>query len=667
MVKIPDIVKILREEEKQGVLLNKIHSGVDGYNVNSKMKTGKISETTCILQSEFLKSNGSDNICLLEGDYKTIFDNCAVGITIVNDKEQIISWNKYAEKILGMKKKDLYLKPIKSLYPADEWRKIRLENIRKKGLKHHLETKIIKKNNKLIDVDLSLSVLKDNAGKVIGSIGIIKDISQSKKFEKRIVYEQELLQSLLDNIPDSIHFKDEKNRFIKVNKAKARYFNVRPEDMIGKTDFDFLSDEEAMRVFSDDLKLMKTGRAIVNKIEKITDSKGRKHLVSVTKIPRYDQNGRIIGTMGISRDLSKLQKAKDEIKKSEENYRLLTETSADGIITINNLGKIVYVNPSFESMCMKGKGELTNSLFREHLSDESIYLFQQFFLEARKLKNKIENIELEIVRDDGSLVPVEINISPIRKNSDFSGLICMVRDISERKKVENELRKSEHLKTEFMNIAAHELKSPVTPIKGYLDLIIHDEETNDKIKNWAKISLRNSERLLRLVDDILDVARLNSDTMRFEMETVDMTNLLGEIVEDMRTCVEEKNIKFVTNIPKVLPQVMGDRSRLLQSFRNIIGNAVKFTDKGMISVEAKKEDHSILVTIEDTGIGVSNGEVKKIFTKFYQAYTGNDRNNEGTGLGLFICKEIVEKHNGKIWAESELKKGSKFFIKIPHL
>ena len=207
MVKIPDIVKTLREEEKQGVLLNRVQSSINEFNVNSKMKDGKIGETTCILKNEFLKSNGSDNICLLEGDYKTIFDNCAVGITIVNDKEQIISWNKYTEKILGLKKKDLYLKPVKSLYPSGEWKKIRMENIRKKGLKHHLETKIIRKNNKLIDVDLSLSVLKDNDGKVIGSIGVIKDISHSKRFEKRIVYEQELLQSLLDNIPDLLFCK----------------------------------------------------------------------------------------------------------------------------------------------------------------------------------------------------------------------------------------------------------------------------------------------------------------------------------------------------------------------------------------------------------------------------------------------------------------------------
>ena len=108
----------------------------------------------------------------------------------------------------------------------------------------------------------------------------------------------------------------------------------------------------------------------------------------------------------------------------------------------------------------------------------------------------------------------------------------MIHDISERKKIENEMRKSEQLKTEFMNIAAHELKSPVTPIKGYLELIISDEESNEKIKKWAQVSLRNSERLLILVNDILDVSRLDNDTMKFEMKQIDTSSMLKEIAED---------------------------------------------------------------------------------------------------------------------------------------
>ena len=213
----------------------------------------------------------------------------------------------------------------------------------------------------------------------------------------------------------------------------------------------------------------------------------------------------------------------------------------------------------------------------------------------------------------------------------------------------------------------YELKSPVTPIKGYLDLIISDKDTNDKIKGWAKISLRNAERLLKLVTDILDVSRLDTDTMRFEIEKVSTVEILDEIVEDMRPVIEGKDLKFITNIPRDLPDAMGDRNRLSQVLKNLLVNAIKFTDNGSISVEAEKRDDHILIAVKDTGIGISKDELKKIFNKFYQAYTGDDRKNEGTGLGLYICKEIVRKHNGEIWAESKLQEGSQFYIKLPYI
>ena len=149
-----------------------------------------------------------------------------------------------------------------------------------------------------------------------------------------------------------------------------------------------------------------------------------------------------------------------------------------------------------------------------------------------------------------------------------------------------------------------------------------------------------------------------------KLNTVD---ILNEVAEDMKPAIENKNLEFKIHIPDNLPHMMGDRCRLLQVLRNIIGNAIKFTDNGYISIDAEREGNHILISIEDTGTGISNGELKKIFTKFYQVYMGNDRNNEGTGLGLFICREIIEKHNGKMWAESKLRKGSKFLIKLPSI
>ena len=151
------------------------------------------------------------------------------------------------------------------------------------------------------------------------------------------------------------------------------------------------------------------------------------------------------------------------------------------------------------------------------------------------------------------------------------------------------------------------------------------------------------------------------------MEKLNLVEILNEIMEDMKPSIENKNLTLLNSIPRKLPYILGDQYRLEQVLKNILINAIKFTNQGSITVDAKKGDGNIIISIEDTGIGIKNDELKKIFTKFYQAYTNNDRKSEGTGLGLFICKEIIERHNGKIWAESKLYKGSKFVIEIPYI
>jgi PAS domain S-box-containing protein len=375
----------------------------------------------------------------------------------------------------------------------------------------------------------------------------------------------------------------------------------------------------------------------------------------------------IKGVLISGKDITQRQKAWDELVKLEERYRILAETSADGVITIDTLGRLTYVNPSFEKMCKRRKSQILATLFRNYLSDDSVYFFQQVLIDARKKNEKIENVELELIHANSNIIPIEVNMAPFKKQNEFAGIVCTIRDITEHRKIEDEFKKSEKLKTEFMNIAAHELKSPVTPIKGYLELIISDKNANEQTKNWAKISLRNTERLLKLINDILDVSRLDTDTMRFEMEKLDIVEFLDEIVEDMRAPIENKNLKFIAEIPRDLPNILGDKNRLSQVLKNLIVNSIKFTDNGSINIKAEKKEKYLTINVTDTGIGISQDEIKKLFNKFYQAYTGNDRKNEGTGLGLFICKEIIKKHNGEIGVESKLSEGSTFYIKLQYL
>lgn len=628
---------------------------------------GKTTGSIAIIKDNSELKNTEKKLLDTEEKYKTIFENSAVAIMVTDENENIVSWNKYTEKLLDMNSEDLYLKPVRDLYPAKEWEKIRSENIREKGMQHHLETKMCLKNNKQKDVDISISVLKNYKGEVVGSIGVVKDITEQKKTEDNLSESEEKFRGIFDASSDLlIYLKND--TIAEVNQTVLRLIGLKKEEIIGKKISglkNVFSEKEIGKHIQAINNVKKDTR--INEYESNLKSKKDIEYTFLFSIDCIKEDEKIKGILLRGRDITQRHRAWDELVKLEEKYRVLAETSADGVITIDPMGRITYVNPAFEKMLDKRKSQILATLFRDYLSEDSVYFFQQIFIDIRKKDKKIENVELELNHASGKLIPIEINLAPLKKNDDFVGMVCSIRDITERRQVENELKKSERLKTEFMNIAAHELKSPVTPIKGYLELIITSEDANEKIKNWAKISLRNSERLLRLVNDILDVSRLDTDTMRFEMVKLDTNEILNEIVEDMRAAIEKNNLKFNTKIEKDLPSIMGDRHRLSQIFKNVLGNALKFTDNGHIGIKAEKKKDHILISIDDTGIGISKVELKKIFTKFYQAYSGDDRKNEGVGLGLFICKEIIKKHNGDIWVESDLGKGTTFFIKIPYL
>jgi len=486
-----------------------------------------------------------------------------------------------------------------------------------------------------------------------------------KKVDSVCCENKELYQRLIENSSEGVLITDFKSKILFANPAVVKMFGFKSiDDSIGKNALDFIESKYRKKVIKDQLFVNAGKVGVLDTYGAITADGKKIWIECIGSTIKYkDKTANVM----FIRDATDRQKTWDELVKLEEKYRILAETSVDGILTIDPLGRLTYVNPSFERMCMREKNNIIMTPFREYLSGESIYLFQHIFIDARKMNKKIENIELELIQDDGNIIPIKINICPLKKDDEFTGIVCTVRNLTEQNNIENELKKSERLKTEFMNIAAHELKSPVTPIRGYLDLIISDAEASEKVKNWASISLRNSERLLTLVNDILDVSRLDSDTMRFDMGKLNTVDILNEVAEDMKPAIENKNLEFKIHIPDNLPHIMGDRCRLLQVLRNLIGNAIKFTDNGYISIDAEREGNHILISIEDTGTGISKGELKKIFTKFYQVYMGNDRNNEGTGLGLFICREIIKKHNGKMWAESKLRKGSKFLIKLPSI
>ncbi|MFQ6120952.1 MAG: ATP-binding protein, partial [Methanosarcinales archaeon] len=227
------------------------------------------------------------------------------------------------------------------------------------------------------------------------------------------------------------------------------------------------------------------------------------------------------------------------------------------------------------------------------------------------------------------------------------------------------LKELDKLKSDFISMVSHDLKTPLTAIKTSAQVLETLPEKNiQQKKEILKIIIRNVDRQARLVDDLLDLSRIESGRMELKMEPIALYDIIKCSIENIQQLADEKNIEINIDLPEELPKIIGDKDKLIQVLVNLLSNAVKFTQNyGKILVKAIAKEKNVEVRVKDTGIGIAKENINKIFDKFYRANT-TSKKVSGTGLGLAICKGIIEAHGGKIWAESELGKGSNFIFTL---
>lgn len=240
-----------------------------------------------------------------------------------------------------------------------------------------------------------------------------------------------------------------------------------------------------------------------------------------------------------------------------------------------------------------------------------------------------------------------------------------------QKKIEeqiSQLKKLDKIKSNFLNITSHELRTPISAIKGYIQLILKQKlgEINEEQKKSLEVALRNANRLDHLIQDILDISRLDSGTMRFIPEPTNVKIMIEETVETMQSSADAKHIKINTTVEEYLPDLTIDQERIKQVIINLLNNAIKFSlDNSSINVNIRKEQDDILFEVQDFGRGIPKDQHDNIFDAFYQVKANGDKRLGGVGLGLAISRGIILAHGGRIWVESILGNGSKFTFLLP--
>ena len=366
---------------------------------------------------------------------------------------------------------------------------------------------------------------------------------------------------------------------------------------------------------------------------------------------------------GVIKNISAEVEANKKQKDLQSRNKAILDTVVDGIITINNKGCIETVNPaavkifgySEEDMVGQNVKMLMPNPYQE---EHDGYLSHHM----KTGEKKVIGIgrEVEGKRKDGSIFPLELAVSEMVVNGEvlFTGI---VRDITERKQADK-------MKEEFISTVSHELRTPLTSIRGSIGLLTGGMagEFNEQAQKLLNMAHNNTERLLMLINDILDISKLESGKMDFNFATVDVEKLLIQAVESNLGYANQHNVKFVLDMNVNGAKIHGDENRLMQVMNNLMSNAAKFAPEGdEVLVAAVRHHHQVRISVTDHGPGIPKELESKIFDKFTQADSSDTRQVGGTGLGLNITKAMVDKHNGRIAFVSELGVGTTFYIDLP--
>ena len=365
----------------------------------------------------------------------------------------------------------------------------------------------------------------------------------------------------------------------------------------------------------------------------------------------------------ITEDLRVQTRDLEERKKMDE---AILAGIGDGLTATDKNGDIIIANQAFTNILGWKKGEVLGKKMLEVIpmeeeSGKKVSSQDRPLSRVLKTGKKIVDSEKYYRRRDGEKVPVEINVTPIISGGEVAGIIEIFRDISKEKEVDK-------MKTEFLSLASHQLRTPLSAIKWFLEIILGGEAGKLSKKQQEMLGKvdQSNNRMIELVNSLLNVSRLEQGRIMVDPEPIDLNNLLNEVLAETSFKVKEKKQNIIKKLKKNKLIIKIDPKLIRQVYLNLISNAIKYSpEKSDIIVSMKKTEKEVIFSVKDSGYGIPKSEQSKIFSKFYRASNISVKDTEGNGLGLYLVKKIVEVSGGRIWFESTENKGSTFSFLLP--
>ncbi len=524
----------------------------------------------------------------------------------------------------------------------------------------------------------------------------LQSILENQESTERTVMQFETdRRALLEHLPVHVVQKNLHGRFTFVTQSFCDLVNRPYEDVIGKTDFDIFPREAASKFVEDDRRVIDRGN-VFDDVERTQLPDGTASYMQVRKAPLRDPEGRISGVQGIFWDVTEEHLSRQELKRIESLARALINAALDAVLIVDENGHVLEANPASEKILGYTRDQAhlhppLGSIMQTSLEEPGgratdpaggQQMFQRKIPIGEILKSATgKRIEAKLRRSDDIWFDGEISTHPL--NVDGSqGWAIFIRDITRRKQAEKELlsakETAEHAnaaKSEFVANVSHELRTPLTGVIGLHELLDRSP-LNDQQRDYLKLAKLSASNLLTLIDDLLDFSKIEAGHLDVESVVFDLRPCVEEAVTSLAARAQFKGLELLIDFQEDVPeQFQGDPHRIKQVILNLLGNAIKFTERGdirtRVAVNCNDQQQRLRIEVHDSGIGIPVHKRQLIFEAFHQADSSTTRRYGGTGLGLTICRDLVNKMGGEIGTtdaqdlNGDVRTGSCFFFELP--